>query len=90
MSALLVGYDLKKPGQNYDDLYKALKSTGNWCHLLDSTWIVKTDLSASKTCQQLVKFIDANDDLFVVDITGRARSSYGLSDEITTWITNNV
>lgn len=39
MATLLVGYDLNKPGQNYDDLWVHLKDLGPWWHYLDSTWL---------------------------------------------------
>ena len=32
-----ITYDLNKNGQNYDDLYKTIKSLGEYCHYLDST-----------------------------------------------------
>lgn len=46
MAARLIGHDLSRPGQAYDDLFEAIKNVGrNWWHSLDSTWIVITDKS---------------------------------------------
>ncbi len=39
MNTLLVGYDLNRPGQDYEDLTKFLKDQSTWWHALDSTWI---------------------------------------------------
>ena len=41
-----INYDLKQPGQNYNELYEAIKSCGAWWHYLDSTWLVDTSLTA--------------------------------------------
>jgi hypothetical protein len=35
MSALLISYDLRKPGQNHDKLYEKIKELGAWWHGLD-------------------------------------------------------
>lgn len=37
MSALLISYDLNKPGQKYERLYEKIKALGTWWHYLDST-----------------------------------------------------
>lgn len=39
MNTLLIGYDLNRPSQNYEDLFKVIKAEGTWCHNLDSTWL---------------------------------------------------
>src|SRR5690606_4822099 len=41
-----INYDLKRPGQNYDELHKAIKNLGDWWHYLGSTWLVDTNLNA--------------------------------------------
>lgn len=43
--AKLISYDLKQPGRNYDDLYEAIKTLGDWWHCLESVWIVKSPKS---------------------------------------------
>ena len=48
MNTLLVGYDLNRPGQTYSDLIGYMKGLGTWWHHLDSTWLVRTSLSASE------------------------------------------
>ena len=45
MGTLLIGYDLDKPDQDYSDLIAAIKKLGAWWHHLDSTWLVKSDLT---------------------------------------------
>ena len=69
----LVTYDLKRPGQNYSDLYDAIKSEGDWQHPLESTWMIKTDNSvlANTIYEHLRPCIDENDSLFIVEITAQ-------------------
>lgn len=69
----LVTYDLKRPGQNYSDLYDAIKSEGDWQHPLESTWVVKTDnlVLANTIYEHLRPCIDENDSLFIVEITAQ-------------------
>ncbi|GJL85792.1 MAG: hypothetical protein DHS20C02_15670 [Micavibrio sp.] len=67
--AHLISYDLNKPGQNYDDLYEAIKRLGAWWHYLDSTWIVKSSYSAPEIFEKLKPHIDKNDTVLVIEIT---------------------
>ena len=41
-----ISYDLNKPGQDYPNLYKRIKTLGSWCHPLDSIWFVETTSTA--------------------------------------------
>ena len=66
MTCYVVTYDLKKPGQNYEPLYTAIKSYGTWAHINESTWAVVTEQKAPEIRDFLKKFIDANDSLFVL------------------------
>ena len=59
-----VNYDLRKPGRNYDDLYKALNSYSN-IHPMESCWIIKSTNSTSYIRDYLKTKLDSNDKLFV-------------------------
>lgn len=74
----LITYDLKKPGQNYTELYDSIKSCGDWQHPLESMWVVKVGtLASSNDIYKLLRpKIDDNDSLFVVDITDRDRQGW--------------
>lgn len=39
----LITYDLKEPGQDYSELYEAIKGLGDWQHPLESMWLVKVN-----------------------------------------------
>lgn len=86
MSTKLIGYDLNSPGQNYSDLIEAIKELGAWWHHLDSTWLVKTDKSATQLRDDLKKHIDSEDELLVVDVTGDARAWVGFNTSGSTWL----
>jgi hypothetical protein len=59
-------YDLKAPGRDYDQLYKALKSYGTWAKITESAWAIVTDSSARLIRNHLGSFLDNNDRLFVI------------------------
>lgn len=69
MAHYLIGYDLHRPGQNYDALYDAIKSYGTYAHILDSTWIIRTSTPVASVRDRLMAHIDTNDTLFVIEVT---------------------
>ncbi len=90
MATLLVGYDLKKPGQDYDPLIDKLKSFGTWWHHLDSTWLIKTEHTPKAVRDVLKPLIDANDELLVIDVSGRAAAWMGFNQRGSEWIKDNL
>lgn len=85
----LIGYDLNKSGQDYKTLIEEIKKLGKWWHCLDSTWIIKADSSTTIIRDNLKKFIDSNDELLVVCLTGEGAWT-GFSDECSNWLKNNL
>lgn len=72
MTSKIIEYDLCSPGANYDALYEAIKSFGTWAHITESTWFVKTDSTYVQIRDKLLAEMDANDRLFVAELTGAA------------------
>ncbi len=70
MSAYLVSYDLDKPGQDYTDLIAAFRKAGA-VKLLYSQWGLATSSTAVQIRDYLQQFIDANDRLLVVELSGQ-------------------
>jgi len=64
-----INYDLKRPGQNYNALYEAIKSCGSWWHHLGSTWLVDTTLNANGVWDRLAPHVDKNDNVLVIGVT---------------------
>ena len=83
-----INYDLKHPGQNYEELYKAIKDCGDWWHYLGSTWLVDTSLTAKDIWERLAPHVDKNDYFLVIRVT---RDYEGwLPQEAWDWINNRV
>ena len=83
---LLVSYDLKIPGRDYNKLYETLKSASAWWHYLESTWILYTNESVAIWGDRIRATIDTNDNFIVVDITGKAPNGW-LPQKAWEWIT---
>ncbi|WP_343692651.1 hypothetical protein [Chitinophaga sp.] len=92
MSTFLIGYDLNKKGQDYESLFEGIKELSNntWWHHLDSTWLIKSDLTAVQVRDHLKQFIDGNDELLVINVTGRESAWRGFNDKGSQWLTNNL
>ena len=85
MATHLIGYDLNHD-KNYDDLTAAIKRLGSWWHHLDSTWIVRSNLTAKQVRDTLKPYLDADDELLVVDVSGRARAWHGFNKRGSDWL----
>lgn len=84
---VLITYDLKRPGQNYSELFTQIKKLGNWAHPLESTWLVQTDITPEVIRNRLVSCQDANDRLLVTRCTTPAAWS-GTDSEMDLWLQN--
>ena len=47
----LISYDLRHINKDYSKLYDAIKNEGEWRHILESTWLIKTN---SNNCANLI------------------------------------
>jgi hypothetical protein len=65
---LLVTYDLNRPGQEYQDLFEAIKAIGPWWHYLDSTWLLDTNLTANQAYKRLEPHVDKNDHVLIIKV----------------------
>jgi hypothetical protein len=71
MKKYLISYDLDKPGQDYSLLIAELERLGA-IRVLYSQWILRNESSAKAIRDHLKPFIDGNDMLLVVALTGEA------------------
>lgn len=85
----LIGYDLNKSGQDYTKLIDEIKKLGTWWHCLDSTFIIKSSSTAVIIRDHLKKYIDSNDELLVVALTGEGAWT-GFSTECSNWLKENL
>ena len=80
MRLLLISYDLRIPGRNYEGVIAELKSALSWWHYLDSTWIIRTSLTMDEWNDRLRTKMDKNDSLLIIDVTNCARQGWLVQD----------
>jgi hypothetical protein len=78
---LHISYDLKNPGRDYEKVISAVKQMGNWAKIQYSYWYVDSHMSAEQARAYLVKFIDSNDTIYIVDATNNNAAWHNISDE---------
>lgn len=80
MAILLVTYDLKAPGRNYDPVHTYLKKFKH-CKGLESVWLLDTTLTPVQVRDALRPLIDGNDKLFVTKMVNIwASVNYGCGE----------
>ena len=80
-----IDYDLKSPGQEYEGLYGSIKSLGNYCHILESKWLVDVDdMKASEIRNILQNEVDSDDNLIVTKFDGGCATNF--SNDCTDWL----
>lgn len=80
-----ISYDLKKPGQNYTELFDELKNSPGWWHYLKSTWLVATNETASQLWDRISPAIDKNDRVLIIQVVNNNNAGW-LPQEAWDWI----
>ncbi len=90
MKSYLITYDLIKR-KNYPELLKAIRSafSTHW-HCLDSTWIVKSDSSATQIRNYLLPHIDKDDKLIVILLQKESAWTLSFPQDCQDWLRNNL
>lgn len=95
MRIFLIGYDLNKRDNNdsyaiLNDAINKLSTPNNIWHELDSTWIVKTELSISQIDGFLREFINyENDKLLILELLSKPKL-IGLDEKVLISIFKNL
>lgn len=84
-----ISYDLSSPNRNYDGLINAIKSFGDWWHQTESVWFIASNNSAGEIRDFLMKFIDRDDKLFVIEVK-KHWGGKGFSHNEYSWLRNNL
>lgn len=90
MAVHWVNYDLNKTGQNYDELIKYLKSHQSWAKPLKSSFLVKTSLGVGELRDGIMRHIDTNDVVLVINVDGKSWAGYGMPSDVADWIQKNL
>jgi hypothetical protein len=72
MTSKIITYDLRKPGQDYEDLISAIKKYYQWAKITESSWLINTDDSCVMIRDNLNQYLDSNDRIFVGNLSGEA------------------
>lgn len=86
---LHISYDLKNPGQTYNNVIETIKKMGGWAKIHYSFWYVTSPLTAEQARNALLSVIDSNDSVHVVDATNNVAAWHNLSPEASSYIQNN-
>jgi len=89
VTTYMVGYDLGKPGRDYDGLAEYLKSFGSYWHNLDSTWIIVSGDTAASIRDGASDFLDSSDKLLVAQISAPG-AWRGFKDSSSQWLMDNL
>jgi hypothetical protein len=76
MATLLVSYDLKTPGADYNGFYDVLKECPAWWHHLESTWFVVTNDTPDELYDKLEQHLRPADNLIILTVHAAPRQGW--------------
>lgn len=88
MKVYQISYDLRKQ-RDYAALFKRIKAYPNWCHALESTWVITSQNPAKEIRDHLAGAMDNDDGLLVTRLHGEA-AWINLVDDISRWLKNQL
>jgi hypothetical protein len=83
MAKYLVTYDLvgtDETSDDYERLIEKIKTYGDPGRIQKSVWLIKSDKSAAEIRAELWEYMDSNDRLAVILITGTSSVTRNLAD----------
>lgn len=69
MPTYLITYDLNSPGQKHQKLHSFITDNFPYAKLSESSFAVKSNKSSEQIFDLVKKYIDSNDDIFVIKLT---------------------
>jgi len=89
MNTYIISYDLSEPGQNYEDVLKAIKEYSGWARIGGSAYVILSENSTAEVRDNIATALDSNDKLFVGTLNAPA-AWVGLTDEVSDWLKKNL
>ena len=87
MAILSVSYDLREHGRHdYQHLEEAIKLFPSWCHALQSSWFIVTDVGPKKVYEYLKRYLGRTDSVLVVPVVMSAYWGQGLRQDVLDWL----
>jgi hypothetical protein len=92
MAFLSITYDLHdSDSSDYDGLYRAIRAFPAFCHVCESTWLVKTTITPIQARHYLSRFVTGKDKLFITPvIAGEGWSTQGLTETMVKWLQRHL
>jgi len=69
MSTYIISYDLEKQ-DDYGPIFEKIKSLGQWARVVESTWVLVTDLSSTDLRDSLASVVSSGSRIIVVKSSG--------------------
>lgn len=71
MKTYVITYDLIREidSSGYKTLAEAIKQIGDWCRPTESTWVVRSALTADQIYKAIRPKMDSNDQVFICELT---------------------
>ena len=80
----MLTYDLNSPCHRYTEIKEIIESelsSGEWCHFWDSTYLLRSNLSASEMMDKLKAKADSGDKFFITEIVKNEYSGWLTEDQ---------
>ena len=71
MAVYMITYDLKTKDKDYKDVFEAIKAASEnntWCHYWDSTWLIRSTLSATEIADNINPYLGKPDRMIVIEV----------------------
>jgi hypothetical protein len=89
MKSILITYDLHKPARDYQTLYDAIMSYTDYKRVLESVWVIKTNLNALDVVNHLSGYVDSNDTVFTASLS-RDVAWLRIPDDVAGWLNSQL
>lgn len=84
MAFYSVSYDLHKR-KNYDKIQEGIDKVSHqvWVKILESHYIIRTDLDSEQIRDYLIRYVDEDDSLFVIEVDLKDWASKSVDQKLT-------
>src|SRR5690242_16873117 len=88
MPVMSLNYDLfKEPGRVYKELIAAIEALPDWCHPLESSWLVVADMTPEELRAYLHPHLHARDKVLIFTVrTPTDWASRNMPDDVIRWL----
>ena len=88
MNTYMISYDLHSPTNNRQQVEDSIKSLGNWCKYVSTTFLVSTYNDIENVQKIATKYLDGNDNMIICKVLKPIKG--WLSKEQWNWISSNI